>query len=286
MKGMRDPELFDILVRPLSNDLPGVAELTVVSDRELSRLPFAALWDREAQRYVVEGYRVRTEPSARFFDAARGTARASVDRRKALVVGNPALDAASLLQPLPGAEVEAKRVASLYRISTLLTRQAARRDSVLTLLRTSNVFHFAGHAIFSGDRPELSFLAFAPPRVGLQPGRSRHEKSRTATFQSGAGRAVGVSDPQLSKQPYRWRRWSRCELSSRGAPAIVSTLWDVSDDVTEPLLTMFHKHYAAGVPAADAFGRRSSKCCNRASGQQRGSGDLGSIHLYRSLRSA
>jgi CHAT domain-containing protein len=247
--------LFDLLLRPLAEDLEGATSISVVCDRELARLPFAALWDRKAHQYVVERYRVLTEPSAAFLLAAQSSASGRAQRQTALIVGNPAFDTASLrLGPLPGAEREAQRVAALYHDATLLTGSAAQRDAVLSLLQTTKVFHFAGHAVFNGDRPELSYLALAAPGEGdgsgvleaRDIGKLRLSNleivvlSACQTISSRTSRTGGVAGLASS-------------FLRAGAPAIVSTLWDVSDDVTGPLLTTFHQRLAAGVPAAEAL---------------------------------
>lgn len=261
--------LFDLLLRPLAGELAGVEQISVVCDRELSQLPFAALWDHEERRYVVERYRVRTEPSGAFFVAALGAMHARNERRTALVVGNPALDSKAFrLEPLPGAELEARRVAMLYQHPTLLTGAAARRDTVLALLRRPAVFHFAGHAVFNGDRPELSYLAFAAPRVrdmtGALTAREIGELrlsnleivvlSACQTLSSRTNRTGGVAGLAFS-------------FLRAGAPAIISTLWDVSDDVTGPLLTSFHQRFAAGAPAADALREAQLEALKPRSGQ-------------------
>ena len=44
-------------MRPLEGELTGVSRLVVVPDRELYLAPFAALWDRRTERYVVEKWR-------------------------------------------------------------------------------------------------------------------------------------------------------------------------------------------------------------------------------------
>jgi CHAT domain-containing protein len=38
-----------------------------------------------------------------------------------------------------------------------------------------------------------------------------------------------------------------------GAPAIMSTLWDVRDEATAPLLVGFHRRFAAGGTPAEAL---------------------------------
>ncbi len=62
--------LFDLLVAPFASELAGRGEIVVVPDRELARVPFAALWNRGTGRYVLQDYRVRTLPSAAFLVAA------------------------------------------------------------------------------------------------------------------------------------------------------------------------------------------------------------------------
>jgi CHAT domain-containing protein len=249
--------LFTLLLGPLSNELEGVKQISVVGDRELSRLPFAALWDTATKQYVVERYRVRTEPSAAFLLAALSAAPASDRRRTALVVGNPAVDSLGIrLESLPGAEREARQVAKLYDAAPLIGPDA-RRDTVVRLLRANpSVFHFAGHAVFNGDRPELSFLALGPPRAGdggstgtlgaWEIGELRLSKlelvvlSACRTVSSRTSRTGGVAGLAAS-------------FLRAGAPAIISTLWDVSDDMTGPLLGAFHQRFAKGMSAAEAL---------------------------------
>jgi CHAT domain-containing protein len=261
--------LFDLLLRPLARDLAGVREISIVGDRELTRLPFAALWDRERQRYVVEDYKVRTEPSAAFFLTALAAPRVKHEPRTALIVGNPALDSTvERLEPLPGAEREARLVAGLYHDTMLLTRDTARRDTILGLLRTANVFHFAGHAVFSDDRPELSFLALARPQVGGASGALTARE--IAQLRLSSLELVVLSACQtLSARSSRTGSVAGLAGSflRAGAPAIISTLWDVSDDLTGSLLTTFHQRFAAGIPAPDALREAQLEALKTRAGQ-------------------
>ncbi|MGH7616862.1 MAG: CHAT domain-containing protein, partial [Gemmatimonadaceae bacterium] len=247
--------LFDILLGPLSRDLERVNEISVVCDRELAQIPFAALWDSRAKAYVIERYRIRTEPSAAFLLAAQSVVPPRGQRRTALVVGNPALDSTMIqLDALPGAEREARTVAKLYSSSTLLIGADARRDTVVSLLRTPKVFHFAGHAVFNGDRPELSYLALGSPRG--RDGTGALEAREISQLRLSNLEIVVLSACRtLSSRSSRTGAVAGLASSflRAGAPAIISTLWDVSDDVTEPLLATFHRHFAEGVSAADAL---------------------------------
>ena len=246
--------LFDLLVAPFANELGGVGEIVVVPDRELARVPFAALWNRATGRYVLEDYRVRTLPSAAFLVAASRAASPD-SRSSALVIGNPKLDAASAarLPPLPGAFREAEEVARHYGRGKLLRGPGASRDSVLEFLPKYGVFHFAGHAVANGDQPELSYLALASQHAG-EVGILRAAeigRLRLSNLQIVVLSACSTLNPRPSRMgaiaglAYSFLR--------AGAPATVSTLWDVDDAVTTELLVSFHNRFAGGMPAAEAL---------------------------------
>ena len=246
--------LFDLFVAPFASELPAGGEMVVVPDRELARVPFAALWNRATGRYVLQDYRVRTLPSAAFLVAASRAASPD-SRSSALVIGNPKLDAASAagLPPLPGAFHEAEEVARHYGRRQLLTGAEASRDRVLELLPKYGVFHFAGHAVANGDQPGLSYLALASQRsddVGTLRA-AEIGRLRLSNLQIVVLSACSTLNPRRSRMgaiaglAYSFMR--------AGAPATVSTLWDVDDEVTTELLVSFHKRFSDGMPAAEAL---------------------------------
>ena len=246
--------LFDLLLAPFASELAGSGEIVVVPDRELARVPFAALWNRATGRYVLQDYRVRTLPSAAFLVAASRAASPD-SRSSALVIGNPKLDAASAagLPPLPGAFREAEQVARLYGRAQLLTDDDASRDRVLELLPKYSVFHFAGHAVANGDQPGLSYLALASQHADEEGTLRAAEigRLRLSNLQIVVLSACSTLNPRPSRMgaiaglAYSFLR--------AGAPATVSTLWDVDDAVTTELLVSFHNRFAGGTPAAEAL---------------------------------
>jgi CHAT domain-containing protein len=254
--------LFDVLVRPVFDDLREARNLVIVPDRELVQVPFAALWNSRTQRYVVQDYLVRMVPSAAFYlsaapaGGARNRARPAAGM--ALVVGNPAADTSLFqallpLPPLPGAAREARRVAESYGRARLLMDRAAIRGAVLASLPSSPVFHFAGHAIDNIEQPELSHLALSPGADGTGSSLYAWEIGR-----------LSLSNMQvvvLSACSTLGRRTSRTGLAGglaysflrAGAPATVSTLWDVGDAESPELLVELHRRIAAGESAAEAL---------------------------------
>ncbi|HEX8245975.1 MAG TPA: CHAT domain-containing protein [Longimicrobium sp.] len=252
--GLRS-RLYELLVRPFAAELSGIRSLHVVPDRELGRLPFAALWDAAAGRYVVQTLQVNTLPSATFVAAASRPRRRRGEGAPALVVGNPALDTllVTTLEPLPAAEREAAAVARLYPRAALLTGAAATRDSVVRLLERSSIFHFAGHAVFNADQPERSFLALAGSG-GEDGGALRAEKIGELR-PTNLGVVVLSACSSLTPRASHTGAVAGLAYSflRAGAPATISTLWDVDDAVTMPLLVDFHRRLASGTPAPEAL---------------------------------
>ncbi|HYR10818.1 MAG TPA: CHAT domain-containing protein, partial [Longimicrobium sp.] len=246
--------LYDVLMRPLAGEMAGASALAIVPDRELNQVPFAALRSSAGGRYLVQDHEVRTVPSAAFFTAAAASGSGPHDGGAALVVGNPTLDAraARQLPPLPGAAREAESVARLYGRHSLRTGASAGRAEVVEQLREHSIFHFAGHAVFNSEQPELSYLALAPGAGNegtlhaWEIGRMRLSNVRAVILS-----ACSTLGPRASRGgPTAGLAYS---FLRAGAPATVSTLWDVTDDATTELLVEFHRRFSAGATASAAL---------------------------------
>lgn len=262
--------LFDILLRPVLSELTGFQTIAVVPDRELARIPFAALWDRDAQRYAIEQFAILTEQSAGFLLAARAGHRRDVADARVLVIGNPALDSADArtLTPLPGAEREAALVSATYRNATSLTGAAASRSAVTKALRHSSVVHFAGHTVFNPDQPELSYLALASDDSTTGVVRAREIGAMSL---SNLQLVVLSSCTSLAARPTRAGALAGLAYSflRAGAPATVSTVFDVNDEQTTPLLARFHRHYADGMPGVESLRQAQLETLRLANGSRR-----------------
>jgi CHAT domain-containing protein len=244
--------LYDVLIRPVAGELRGMRRLAVVPDRELFRLPFAALWDRDTGAYVVERFQVRTLPNAGFLlSGAREEPLPSAF--SALVVGNPRVDPglAPELPSLPGAAREAREVARVYGTTRVLADAGAGQTAVLEQLPRFSVFHFAGHAVFNPEQPELSYLALAAGDddgvlQAREIGRLRLDGLRVVVLS-----ACSTLNPRPSRAggnaglAYSFLR--------AGVPATVSTVWDVDDGATADVLVEFHRALAGGTPPAEAL---------------------------------
>lgn len=255
--------LFNLLILPITPQLPAVDQLAIVPDRELYGVPFAALWHADNARFLIESHALRTVPSAAFYlDVAQDTVR-GVD--SVLVVGNPELhpDLPAELLPLGGAAGEADSVAARYPGAHLVKDSAARRETVVERLAAANVFHFAGHAVFDPERPEESYLALAPD--------GSESKGTLRAREIGNLSLSNLQVVVLSACSTMGQRATRTgpaaglaySFLAAGAPATVSTLWDVPDSSPTRLLVGFHRHLAGGAAPAEALRRAQREAIAR-----------------------
>jgi CHAT domain-containing protein len=169
-----------------------------------------------------------------------------------LIVGDPTARSDEARSNLPGAVAEAQAVARLYRTATLLTHEKANRANVLAGLRSTSIFHFAGHALFNNEQPELSYLALAPTASNDGILLAREIGSlRLSNLEIVVLSACSTSSPRAT------RSGAISGLANSffraGAPATVSTLWDVDDAAAREVLTQFHRAYVGGASAAAAL---------------------------------
>ena len=244
-------QLFELLLKPFEPELGAARRLTVIADRELNEVPFAALWDRERRQFAIERFQVRAAPSIALMESEshfKGTA-SLVDA--ALVVGateRPSVDEPRLL----GAVDEVKHIARLYRGSNLVLGADARPSRIVGLLPSASMLHFAGHAIVNADRPELSYLALG--RTDADDGRLYAREiarlrlsnlqlvvlSACSTLGARISRGGGISGLSYS-------------FIRAGASAVISAMWEVDDQATAGLLVNFHGQLARGATAPEAL---------------------------------
>jgi CHAT domain-containing protein len=238
--------LYDLLVRPLRHDLPSSpgARLTIVGHGPLLKLSFAGLQDDKG-RYLLESYALHYTPAIGVLNRAalRKGPRAAADG--ALLIADPALSKAlaadNKLGPLAGARREAQDVVRLLRPRHVEVRMgaAAGEDRVRQAMGGKAIIHFATHGVVRDDDPDNAFLALGSDPGGTADGRLTAGEiyglrldadlvflsaCRTAAGQVSADGVVGLTRAFLSA----------------GAPSVVATLWDVSDEVARDVVHAFY----------------------------------------------
>jgi len=245
--------LYEDLVRPIAGMLPPESTLVLVPDKALHKLPFAALYDAAAKRFLVEEHPLAVTPSGAL--VLHGTSlRAArsphpMELRRALVVGNPRIDPQQFsgFTPLPGAEEEARKVAALYPEPELLTGAAATRDRFLAEAGRYEVIHFAGHALSNEEIPLFSMLLLAPNPVTGSSGELLAKEIYQQKFESTRLVVLGAcSTTEARISPSEGVLGLARPFLAAGVPDVVSTLWEVEDATTPALFAAFHRHLRAG----------------------------------------
>lgn len=244
--------LYDDLVRPAVELLPAESTLVVVPDKALHKLPFAALYDSVAGRYLLEEHPLAVTPSAALAiwrsDGRRNLSRPS-GLRRALVIGDPRVDPQRFqgILPLPGAEEEARKIAAIYPEPELLTGAAATSGRFLAEAGRYEVVHFAGHASSNEEVPLLSMLLLAPDPVtgdsGALLAREIYRQRFAVTRLVVLG-ACSTTESRIS--PAEGVLGLARPFLAAGVPDVVSTLWEVEDTTAPVLFEAFHRHLRAG----------------------------------------
>lgn len=258
--------LFNELLAPI-DDYGNKRDLVIVPDGQLHLLPFSALVN--LNEYVISSHTVDVAPSSTAFELLK---RQSEKRERAEMpyIGvaawtektdsrNPILRASSGPErnefvPLPYSEAEVETIArDLPRPNTILLGANATETRFKQLsTESTEVIHLALHGYADIEYPDRSALIFAPEVNGPDDGllqareiRELHIRARLVTLSAcdtGVG-PVGEADVANLVNAF----------IEAGADSVVSTLWDLEDESTEHLMTMFYSRLALHERKVDAL---------------------------------
>jgi CHAT domain-containing protein len=245
-------QLYDLLIQPIADLLPTdpLQQVTIIPQDELFLVPFAAIKTPNNQ-YLIERHTLLTAPSIQILELthslkAQPIKPAAKSNATALVVGNPKMPSLRFeleqppqpLEPLSGAEEEAKAIAQLLKTLPLLGNQAT-ETKVKAELGKARWVHLATHGILENLQGLQSALAFAPS--GSDDGfltakeilklRLNAELVVLSACDTGRGNISGDGVLGISRS-----------FLSAGTPSLVISLWAIPDASTADLMTHFYKN--------------------------------------------
>jgi CHAT domain-containing protein len=240
--------LYGKLLGPLA--LPADARLIIVPHGGLHYLPFQAL--RSPEGYLIQRNPVAVAPSA---SVAVQLARKSFGTSGKLVAfGNPANSAR---EDLPGAEREVQLISNLFPDKRVFYQREASKTRFREAAGGGRILHVAAHAEVDNIDPLHSRILLAAE--GNDPGFLQASEVygvdlkgvslvTLSACESGLGRIARGDEIQ---------GFTRSFLTA-GVSGMVVSLWPVSDDSTELLMTTLYGELARGSEAIDAMRRAQS----------------------------
>jgi CHAT domain-containing protein len=248
--------LWELVIGPVAADLEGHTRFVVAPHDALFEVPFAALRDAAAGRYLAERGSISVAPTAALWLELRRRGTSGAPPQRLLAVADPAFDRGAFprLERLSGAVAEARGVAGLYPDAELLLDDEATVEALLEGLADHQVLHYAGHSVSHPRDPFESTVLLAPGvgddgtlTVARLLGEEVGEVPELVVLAScdSATAAVSRSEGSLG---FAWA------FLAAGARWVVASGWDLEDDAGD-LLIDFHKGVARGEGAAESLHR-------------------------------
>jgi CHAT domain-containing protein len=234
------------LVTSIEPHLAGLSHLIVIAAGAMNYVPFQVL-RLEDGRQIVDAFAVSNLPSASTIPLLHATA---IDGRSVFVgaLGTVAVPGWS---PLPGTAREAEAVATFYPGARTAIGTDFTSSRVLGALRQDDLVHLATHGDLDDQSPLFSAVITSPAagesaRVALFQLMDTPVKSELVVLsacQTATGKLLGGDEVTGLTRT----------LLLAGANAVVSTLWNIDDEVTAMLMRAFHRELKGGKSAADAL---------------------------------
>ncbi len=237
-------ELHDLLVKP-ANVAAGES-LTIIPHDVLHYLPYQALWTGDA--YLLQKAQISYAPSANALVQLLDRKPSATGRFFAL--GNPDLGDPS--RALPGAQKEVEALMTLFPDSETYFGSNATRQRFFEGAAKSRLVHVASHGSVDPIDPLYSKLYLAK--------EANHEGTVDAReiygLKLGGTELVVLSACEtglgnVSRGDEVWG-FTRSFLSA-GAPALLVSLWEVSDEATEMLMKRFYGDLTKGIGRREAL---------------------------------
>ena len=247
---------YEWIVAPVA-DLLTEPEIIIVPDRFSYRVPFAALRDEQAGKYLSEKYRIRIVPSLTTLRLIQECPADYHSQTGGLVVGDPTVGKVQYngrltdITPLLCASKEAEMVGQLLGVQPLLGSRAT-KQAVLQAIPSVSLIHLAAHG--NAERGEIAlspqcttnstpqeedYLLTMSDIEGVQ---VRAKLVVLSCCHSGRGLikkegVIGIA---------------RAFLAS-GARSVLVASWAVEDKATANLMKHFYKHLVRGESASESL---------------------------------
>ena len=245
-----------VIISPVA-DLLTEPEIIIIPERNLYRVPFAALRHQPGGKCLAETFRIRIVPSLTILKLIQDCPAEYRSQTGALVVGDPKVGRARYrgeihnFTSLAGARKEAEMIGQLLGVQPLLGERAT-REAVLQAMNSVSLIHIAAHG--NADRGEI---ALSPrPTVDSIPEEEDYLLKVSDISQVKLrAKLVVLSCCHSGRGEIKVEGVlgiARAFLAS-GARSVLVTLWAIEDEATEQFITRFYRHLVDGFSASECL---------------------------------
>jgi CHAT domain-containing protein len=229
--------LHDALIKPLG--IWAGEAVAIIPHDALHYLPFQALWTGE--QYLLQRAAISYAPSANALISL--TNRQPSKTSKFFGLGNP--DVGDPNFALPGAQKEVEAITGLFQNSETYFRKEATRDRFHSGSPQARLVHIAAHGTVDPVDPLYSKLHLA--KEADHPGTVEARDIYALRFDNAELVVLSACETGLGTVSSGDEIWgfTRSFLSA-GAPALLVSLWPVSDEATEILMKRFYGDLSKG----------------------------------------
>jgi len=243
--------LYELLIKPVEGRISGRRQLIVESDGAVGRVPMEALRARDG-RYLVDQIPIIMSPGLYYRRVAHQKNGISPSAKALVVaVSVPSGPRSYGMLPLEDAEREAEIIARGFGSAHFVHGKEATLDALGSLMRDVEVFHFAGHAMSSGDgvglvladtdlgnQPKLLNAAFLTP-----------ERIRAMEL---AVLSACATDPSSSEAHGAADELGMAFVQG-GVPQVVGSRWNVDSASAAVLMQSFYRSLFSGKSVAESL---------------------------------
>jgi CHAT domain-containing protein/uncharacterized protein HemY len=239
-------KLYEILIQPIAQYLPTDpnARVIFIPQESLFLVPFPALQDEQG-KYLIDKHTILTAPAIQVLDlTSKQKQNLNQSVKDILVVGNPIMPklpiANEQLEPLPGAEEEAIKIADLLKTQAI-TGNKATETAMVNKMKQAKIIHFATHGLLDDFKglgiPGAIALAPSAKDDGFLTSseiidlKLKAEMVVLSACNTGGGNITGDGVVGLSRS-----------LITAGVKSVIVSLWSVPDNSTALLMTEFYRH--------------------------------------------
>lgn len=230
-------ELYNGILRPLATQLRGISRLVVVPDSTFQDAAFAAFYNSEKRRYLIEDVSVRLAPSAAAFAMSASVAGRGGTVMEPLIFGGSGNHAAS--------------IASAYRSSNVLIGRDATEERFFADAAGRRIVHIEARTSANRSYPLLSRLLVADEPGTRRPvailGSEIAQRTMPQTSLVVIGEAAAASNRGEGTLSM-----ARAFMAA-GVPAVLGTLPGADESATRDLMIGFHREMSQGMSAEQAL---------------------------------